>query len=185
MQKSEWEFGQMTERTRGPRNRLFVAIDFRSIDAEAFELEHIEQAVMAEVFERFGSEWDEMHLRAYPKGDREELLGRIKWLSREKRILRWRTPRSRGRLPPPSWHKVMRSDAVIWCMRQREARKAMTVFVLVANDGGYASMLRELEKGSVQTHVCLWKDAPEELVEEFGRERVSVIEPEVVVANEW
>ncbi|MDE2688592.1 MAG: hypothetical protein OXI16_13995 [Chloroflexota bacterium] len=175
----------MTERTQGRKNRLFVAVDLRSIDAKAFEIEYIERGVMAEIFERFGSDWDEMDLRAYPARDREELLGRIRWLSREKKILKWRTPRSRGRLPPESWHKVIHSDALLWCVRSQGAGRSRSVFTLVANDAGYAELLKELEEASVQTLICIWKDAPEGMMGEFEHDRVSKIEPESVNANEW
>ena len=185
MQTGKWEFEQMTERAQGCRSRLFVAVDFRSIDAEAFEVEYIERAVFSEVSARFGSEWDEMNLRAYPGVNREELLGRIRWLSREKKIRRWRAPRRRGRLPPSSWHKAICSDAYLWCIRDRGARKARTLFVLVANDGDFSNIVREMEEASVETFVCSWKDSSKELVQIFGRDRVCTIKPEGLGTYDW
>lgn len=174
--------------TRCPQpdyNRLFVGVDFRSIGAEPFEMEYIEGEVMREVSRRFGSDWDEMNLRAYPDGDREGLLDRISWLRREKRLLRWRTPRQKGRRPPRDWLRTVRSDAYLWCIGEPASREGRTVFVLVSNDRRFAPLVRELTEALVQTFVIGWNGCSEKLIRAVGADRVCILKPEVVGKYEW
>lgn len=62
-----------------PRDRLYVALDFRSIKVPAFEVEYIDHKVTAIVDERFGSEWDKEIYCIHPGEGKQELMGRMRW----------------------------------------------------------------------------------------------------------
>ena len=64
-----------------PRDRLYVALDFQSIKVPAFEVEYIDHEVTAIVDERIGGEWDREIYRIYPGENKQELMGRVRWLS--------------------------------------------------------------------------------------------------------
>lgn len=96
----------MTVEDGRPRDRLYVALDFRSIKVLAFEVEYIDHEVTAIVDERFGSEWDKEIYRIHPGEGKQELLGRMRWSRREKKVKKWRFPK----------HKESRAaeTSVIW-----------------------------------------------------------------------
>ncbi len=112
-----------------PRDRLYVALDFRSIKVPAFEVEYIDHEVNAIVDERFGSEWDKEIYRIYPGEAKQELMGRMRWSRREKKVKEWRFPEHNGRRAPEDWDYWIRSHALDSCLREREAKPESTVCV--------------------------------------------------------
>ncbi len=77
-----------------PRDRLYVALDFQSIKVLAFEVEYIDHEVTAIVDERFGGEWDKEIYRIYLGENKQELMGRVRCLRREKKVKKWRFPKN-------------------------------------------------------------------------------------------
>ena len=163
-------------------DRLFVALDFQSLDVAPFEIEYIDRAVREVVETRFGAEWKHELYRIYPGGHKDELMGRMRWLRRERKIRKWRLPRHRGRRPPPDWDYWIGRHAVSWCVREKDARRGRTVCVLVSNGGSFEKMLSTLQGFSVEVLVMCWGAESEGLKAAVGTERLVVRES---AKNRW
>lgn len=121
-----------------PRDRPYVALDFRSIEVPAFEVEYIDHEVTSIVDERFGSEWEKEIYRIYPGEGKQELMGGMRWSRREKKVKKWRFPKHKGSRAPEDWDYWIRRHALDSCLREREAKPESTVCVLVSSGGDSA-----------------------------------------------
>ena len=156
------------------RKRLYVALDFQSLGAMAFEIEYIDHAVAKIVEERFGTDWKREIYRIYPGGEKRELMGRMRWLRRERKIRKWRFPKHKGRRAPVDWDYWVSRHAVSWCVRDRDARPENTVCVLVSNGGDYQGMVTLLMKNKVEVLVVGWGDEFTDIKDTVGEERLFV-----------
>ena len=164
----------MRNGTEGERNRLYVALDFQSLDALPFEVEYIDHAVDTIVAERFGRNWDREIYRIYPGDDKRELMGRMRWLRREKKIRKWRFAKHKGSRAPKDWDYWVIRHAVGWCVRERDASPSKTVFVLVSNSGDYQGMVDLLLRNDVETLIIGWGSEFTQLRDTVGEERLFV-----------
>lgn len=156
------------------RNRLYVAVDFQSLSALPFEIEYIDEAVGAIVTERFGRDWEKEIYRIYPGDDKRDLMSRIRWLRREKKVKKWRFPKHKGRRAPKDWDYWVNRHALGWCVRDQDARPENTVCVLVSNGGDYQGMVTLLMKNKVEVLVVGWGDEFTDIKDTVGEERLVV-----------
>ena len=155
-----------------PRDRLYVALDFQSIKVPAFEVEYIDHEVTAIVEERFGREWVREIYRIYPGEDKQEWMGRMRWLRREKKIKKWRFPKQKGRRAPEDWDYWIRRHALGWCLCERDAKPENTVCVLVSNGGDFRNTVKLLLRNSVEVVVVGWGEENGGISNLVGPERL-------------
>ena len=172
-ENSDWNRGDTTG------CQLMVAVHWESLGLEASQIKELNDAVVRFTGETFGVGWQKEMYRIYVSRTDAEVDSWLVTLRSAGAVEKWARPRHRGREAPTEWDSRIRKEVLDWCVHDPQASPETTTFVLVSNNGQFASMAHGLDRAGVRMHLLSTGPPDHDLIDLFGADRCNRLEVEV------